>query len=83
MNKRQLIFLFAILLLFQNISYTQELSKQVTAYVNIQDSIVAIKNVTVIDGTGGAIMYKQDVLFRNNKFSEEPKNEIFNYKMIF
>ncbi|WP_445752728.1 amidohydrolase family protein [Polaribacter sp.] len=55
--------------MFHYISFGQKLSKQVTEFVKIQDSIVAIKNVTIIDGTGGVIKYHQDILFANNKIT--------------
>jgi len=67
MKETKLILLTALLLMFHQISYGQELSKQVTAYVEIQDSIVIIRNVTVIDGTGEAIKTNQDIVFANNK----------------
>lgn len=57
------------LLVFYQINYGQELSKQVTEFVEVQDSIVALKNVTLIDGTGDAVKYNQDILLLNNKIS--------------
>ena len=51
------ILITVLLLMFHQTNYGQELSKQVTDFVEIQDSIVAIKNVTIIDGTGGIIKY--------------------------
>ena len=69
MKETKLILLTVMLLICHQTSYGQELSKQVTAYAEIQDSIVAIKNVTVIDGTGGPVKYNQDVLLRNNTIS--------------
>jgi imidazolonepropionase-like amidohydrolase len=69
MKETKLIILIVMLLICSNTSYGQELSNQVTAYIEIQDTILAIKNVTVIDGTGGAVKYNQDILLRNNKIS--------------
>jgi len=69
MKETKLILLTIMLLMFHQINYGQELSKQVTDFVEIQDSIVAIKNVTIIDGTGGVIKYNQDILFDNNNIS--------------
>ncbi|MGB5318959.1 amidohydrolase family protein [Eudoraea sp.] len=69
MKETRLILLIAIHFIFHPIGYGQKLSKQVAAYVEIQDSIVALKNVTLIDGTGGAVKYNQDILLRNNKIS--------------
>lgn len=56
-----------MLIMFQYISYGQNFSNGVTDFIEIQDSIVAIKNVTLIDGTGRAIQYNQDIVFANNK----------------
>ncbi|WP_445749232.1 amidohydrolase family protein [Polaribacter sp.] len=69
MNRRNLILISIAFLMFHYISFGQKLSKQVTEFVKIQDSIVAIKNVTIIDGTGGVIKYHQDILFANNKIT--------------
>ena len=44
-----------MLVVVAQISYGQTLSKQVTDYIAIQDSIVVIKNVTLIDGSGGKV----------------------------
>lgn len=74
MKETKLIFLTIMLLMFHQTNYGQELSKQVTEFVKIQDSIVAIKNVTIIDGTGGSIKYNQDILFENNKISAIANN---------
>ena len=63
------ILLFALFLTSHLISYGQEFSKQVTDFIEIQDSIVAITNVTLIDGTGGVIKENQDILFINNRES--------------
>jgi imidazolonepropionase-like amidohydrolase len=51
------------------VSFGQELSEQVASYVTVNDAVVAIKNVTVIDGTGGAVKYNQDILIVNAKIS--------------
>jgi len=69
MKKDQLIFLSIIFFTFFQISYAQEFSKQVSEFIAIEDSIVVIKNVTVIDGTGGPIKYNQDILLRNKQIS--------------
>lgn len=55
--------------MFHVISYGQAFSKQVTDFIKIQDSIVAITNVTIIDGTGRAIKENQDILFINNRIT--------------
>jgi imidazolonepropionase-like amidohydrolase len=56
-----------LLLVVAQISYGQALSKQVTDYIAIQDSIVLIKNVTLIDGSGSEVKYNQDVLLVNDR----------------
>lgn len=64
--------LFLITILFSlisQVSFGQELSEQVTGYVTVQDVVVAIKNVTIIDGTGGAVKYNQDILIDNAKIA--------------
>ena len=69
MKALKLILIPILLLMCHQINYGQELSKQVTEFVEIQDTMVAIKNVTLIDGTGGMIKYNQDILFENNTVS--------------
>jgi imidazolonepropionase-like amidohydrolase len=69
MKKNQLIFLSLVLFAFPSLSYAQEFSKRVSEFIAIQDSVVALTNVTVIDGTGGPIKYNQDILLRNNEIS--------------
>ncbi len=69
MKKNQLIFLSILFFTIHQISYAQEFSKRVSDFIVIQDSILVIKNVTVIDGTGGPIKYNQDILLRNNEIS--------------
>ncbi|MFT5184803.1 MAG: hypothetical protein ACI84C_001938 [Flavobacteriales bacterium] len=61
MKKNQLILLPILLLIIQQVSYGQEFSEQVTDYIAVQDSIVALKNVTKIDGTGGETKYNQGI----------------------
>lgn len=56
-----------ILLIVHQICLGQQLSKQVTDFIEVQDSSVLIKNVTLIDGTGGAVKYNQDILLQNNR----------------
>ncbi len=45
----------------------QEISDKVADYILYQDSIVGIKNATLIDGTGEPVKYNQDIIIRNNK----------------
>ncbi len=69
MKQIKLILLTALLLYVHQISFGQELSKQVTDFIEVHDSIVVIKNVTLIDGTGGAVKYNQDILLRNKRIA--------------
>ncbi len=69
MKDSTLILFTLILLMVQQSIFGQELSGKVTPYVAIQDAAVAIKNVTIIDGTGGAVKYNQDLLFLENKIT--------------
>ena len=48
-------------------SFSQDLSDEVSEFVNIKDSVFAITEVTLIDGTGGAIKTNQDVLIVKGK----------------
>jgi imidazolonepropionase-like amidohydrolase len=69
MKKTKLILLTVALLMFGLRHMGQEPSKQLAFYVAIQDSIVALKNVTLIDGTGVPVKYNQDILISNKKIS--------------
>ena len=69
MKQTKAILLNLTLLIVSQISFGQELSKQVTDFIEVKDSIVIIKNVTLIDGTGAAVKYNQDILLKNNRIS--------------
>jgi imidazolonepropionase-like amidohydrolase len=69
MTQTKLILLTVVLLIVHQISFGQELSKQVTDFIEVQDPIVVIKNVTLIDGTGRALKYNQDILVQNKKIA--------------
>lgn len=69
MKKNHLIYLVLLLFTFHHLSYGQNFSKQVNDFIAIQDSIVIIKNVTLIDGSGGPTKYNQDILFINNQIT--------------
>jgi imidazolonepropionase-like amidohydrolase len=69
MKQTETILLTLLLLIVQQISFGQELSKEVTDFIEVQDSTVLIKNVTLIDGTGGAVKYNQDILVQNKKIT--------------
>lgn len=66
MKLTKLILLTVLISIVHQLSHGQEFSEQVSDFIAIQDSIVTIKNVTVIDGTGGAVKFNQDILLRNN-----------------
>lgn len=68
------ILLSALLITFHLISYGQEFSKQVIDFIEIQDSIIAITNVTLIDGTGGVIKENYDIMFINNRITSIAKS---------
>lgn len=69
MKQTKPILLIVILLIVHQISFGQQLSKQVTDFIEVQDSIVVIKNVTIIDGTGAAVKYNQDILVQNKRIT--------------
>ncbi|AOW16507.1 hypothetical protein LPB03_03060 [Polaribacter vadi] len=58
-----------LLLIVHTTSYGQAFSRQVTPYIAIQDTVVALTNVTLIDGTGNAVKYQQDILINNHKIA--------------
>lgn len=69
MKQTKLILLTVILLIVHQMSFGQELSKQVTDFIEVPDSIAVIKNITLIDGTGSAIKYNQDILLQNKRIA--------------
>ena len=69
MKKNHLIFLSILLFTLHLKSYGQEFSKGVNDFIEIQDSIVLLKNAVLIDGTGGKIRTHQDILLINNQIS--------------
>ncbi len=62
MNKKKHNLILILLVAVGHICYGQTLSKQVMEYVAVKDSIVLIKNVTIIDGTGGEVKTNQDII---------------------
>jgi imidazolonepropionase-like amidohydrolase len=77
MKKPLIIILPLLILAFYIDSYGQQLSKGLNDFVSIQDSAVAITNVTLIDGTGSPIKLNQDILFIANRISAiEPSGKI-------
>jgi len=49
--------------------YGQGFSRQVTPYIAIQDTLIALTNIIIIDGTGNAVKYKQDILINSDKIT--------------
>ena len=62
MNTKTLTILSILSVVICQVSYGQALAKQVTDYMVVPDTVVVIKDVTIIDGTGGEIKEHQDVL---------------------
>lgn len=67
MNKKNRNLILILLVAVVQVSYEQTLSKQVTDYVAVKDSIVFIKNVTLIDGTGGEVKTNQDIILAKDR----------------
>ena len=67
MNKKNHNLILILLVAVVQVSYGQTLSKQVMDYVAVKDSIVLIKNVTLIDGTGGEVKTNQDIIIAKDR----------------
>ena len=67
MNKGPRNFILVLSIVAAQLCYGQLISKQVTDYIAIQDSIIAIKNVTLIDGNGKEVKYNQDILIEGDR----------------
>lgn len=78
MNKKNLNTTLILLFVVCQLSYGQKLSKQVSDYVKVQDSIVVIKNTTLIDGSGGEIKRNHDILIINGRISAVGKSNELN-----
>lgn len=77
MSKKNHILILILLVAVVQVSYGQTLSKQVMDYVAVKDSIVLIKNVTLIDGSGGEVKSNQDILLVKDRIvSIGQSNEI-------
>ncbi|GAA4278872.1 amidohydrolase family protein [Aquimarina mytili] len=64
--KKYTLFLLAFVLHIFN-TYSQQFTDQVKTFVAVKDSVIVIKNITLIDGTGGAIKNNQTVIIDTNK----------------
>lgn len=69
MKRPQTLLLTLLLLIVPQLGFGQQFSNQVTDFIAIQDSMVVIKNVTVIDGTGNAVRYNQDIIVQNKRIT--------------
>ena len=69
MKKLLIIILPLLIFAFHIESYGQKFSKAVTDFIEIQDSALVIKNVTLIDGTGSQIKTNQDILIIGDQIS--------------
>ena len=63
--KKPILAIIFLLFVFQ--IHAQKFSKQVKRFINVNDTIVAITNVTTIDGTGNAIKLNQTIIINNGK----------------
>ncbi|MEW7291652.1 amidohydrolase family protein [Aquimarina sp. 2304DJ70-9] len=57
-------------LLLTNMVVAQKFSKEVTSFVSIDTSVVAITNITLIDGTGKDIKREQTILINNGRIQD-------------
>lgn len=46
--------------------YSQDIAANLQDFIGLNDSIVAITNITLIDGTGSPLKRNQDIVFTNN-----------------
>ncbi len=63
----RIIFLLAILAANNQSIQAQSFAPAVKQFIEVQDSVVAIKNVKIIDGTGKASLSNQDIVFIKNR----------------
>ena len=63
MKNKSLLTILAFLVLNISTTQAQEFSRAVMPYVSIQESVVAITNVKLIDGTGAPIRNNQTIIF--------------------
>ncbi len=76
--------LFITALFLGHIVVAQEFRKEVKSFISVDTSIVAITNVTIIDGTGKDVKRKQTIIIKNgyiqdigNAKSLKPDNNAF------
>ncbi len=51
------------------LTYGQQFSEEVTKFIEIQEPFIAIKNVTLIDGTGGPTKTNQDIIITGDRIT--------------
>ncbi|NER10413.1 Amidohydrolase family protein [Muriicola jejuensis] len=59
---KKIITLLFILLLPLCVVCGQPFSEEVTKYIEIQEPVIALRNITLIDGTGGPVRTNQDIV---------------------
>ena len=67
--KKIFITLLSVLLLPLFETYGQQFSDQVTKFIEINESVIALKNVTLIDGTGELIKINQDIVITGDRIT--------------
>ena len=67
--KKTFFLLLSILILSLSESYGQEFSKEVIKFIEIQKPIIVIKNITLIDGTGGPSKTNQDIVITGDRIT--------------
>ena len=67
--KKIFITLLSVLLLPLCETYGQQFSEEVTKFIEIQEPVIALKNVTLIDGTGGLIKINQDIVITGDRIT--------------
>lgn len=63
MKNLYLIFILSLFVIFQG--HSQQFKKPVQKFISVSDTVVAITNVTIIDGTGGEIKKDQTLVISN------------------
>ncbi|MDX1406692.1 MAG: amidohydrolase family protein, partial [Saprospiraceae bacterium] len=58
-----------VLMSAQAISAQAPFSDLVQAFIHTQDPVIALRNATVVDGTGGPVQYNQTILISNGRIA--------------
>ena len=67
--KKIFITLLSVLLLPLCVVYGQQFSEEVTKFIEIQEPVIALRNVTLIDGTGGPTKTNQDIVITGDRIT--------------